>query len=96
MLKPYILVFNPDICPRQQLLNYLNTLPIVKNWFAIFPSAVFIISDESAHTLRSQIDGHVNGSYFFISEVPAGANNGSLLPANWDFINNPRSSGRWP
>lgn len=96
MLKPYVLVFNPDICPRQELLDYLDTLPIVKHWWAFLPSAVFIISDESAHTLASKLVGHVNDSYFLVSQVPPGANNGMLPEKAWEFINSPKSSGRWP
>lgn len=95
MLKPYVLIFNPEVCPRQTILDYLDTLPIVKHWYAFLSSAVFIISDASAHDLTDQLVGHVNGSFFFVSEVPKGVNNGRLPKAAWDFINLPKSSGRW-
>jgi len=96
MLKPYVVTFNPDIFPRQKLLEHLDTLPAVKNWYAFLPSAVFIISDQSAHALANLLLGKVNGSYYFVSEIPVGAYNGWLPQAAWEFVNNPKSSGRWP
>lgn len=96
MLKPYVLNFNPNMCPRKKILDLLDTLPAVKNWYAFLPSAVFIISDQSAHTLAQLLLAKVEGSLYFISEISPSAYNGWLPKPAWDFINNPMSSGRWP
>lgn len=96
MLKPYVLTFNPGTCPRQTILDLLDTLPAVKNWYAFLPSAVFIISDQNAHFLAQALLAKVNGSFYFVSEINTSSYNGWLPKPAWDFINTPTSSGRWP
>jgi hypothetical protein len=96
MLKAYVLTFNSEICPRQKVLELLDTIPAVKNWYAYLPSSIFIISDQTAHVLANALLAKVDGSYYFVSEVPSGVNNGWLPEAAWQFINSPKSSGRWP
>ena len=96
MLKSYVLNFDAGMCSRQTILALLDSLPSVKNWYAFLPSAVFIISDNSAHELAQSLLAKVNGSMYFVSEINPAAHNGWLPKAAWDFINNPKSSGRWP
>jgi hypothetical protein len=95
MLLPYLLIFNRDDGPRQEILDYLDTRREVKNWFAFLPDAIFIISDSDALTLSNLFSLKFPSRYFLITEVPAGKNNGWLIQRAWDFINNPKSSGRW-
>ena len=95
MLKPYLVAFNDAQITRQALLDFLDTRPEVKNWFAFMPAAIFVISDRSARQLAEAIRSGFPGKNFVVSEVPAGANDGWLGKDVWDFINNPRSSGRW-
>jgi len=95
-LKAFLLVFDAWFSPRQPILDFLNTRPEVKNWFAFLPAAIFIISDRSAHELSAVFRQHFLGRLFVVTEIPAGANNGWLNKNAWDFINNPKPSGRWP
>lgn len=96
MLKPFLLVFNDSLVTRQAILDHLDTRPEIKNWFAFLPTAIFIISDRNATTLSNLIQNTFPGRFFMITEVPPGSNNGWLAKDAWDFINFPRSSGRWP
>lgn len=96
MLKPYLLVFDSSEITRQALLDHLDTRPEVKNWFAFLPTGIFIISDRTALQLTQAVREGLPTASLLISEVPAGANDGWLGKNVWDFINSPKSSGRWP
>jgi hypothetical protein len=96
MLTPYLLIFKQSEGYRQDILNYLDTCREVKNWYAFMPEAIFIISDVDAHVLTKVFQRKYPNRNFMITEIPVGRNNGWLNSQEWDFINHPKSSGRWP
>lgn len=96
MLKPYIVVFNDQEISRQAVLDILDTKPEVKNWFAFLPGAIFVISEKTASQLTELIRSSFPIKNLFVSEIPRGANDGWLGANIWEFINTPKSSGRWP
>lgn len=96
MLKPFVVAFDNTQINRQAVLDFLDTRPEVKNWFAFMPSAIFIISDKTASQIAEAIRSGLPGKNLFVSEVPRGANDGWLGGNVWDFINTPKSTGRWP
>jgi hypothetical protein len=96
MLKAFLFVFNPIGPSRQTVLDHLDTCREVKNWFAFFSNSIFIISDHTVHELTAAVRKGLPQLQMVITEVPKGANNGWLDKKVWDFINNPKSSGRWP
>ena len=95
MMTPYLFSFNATMGTRQQVLTYLDSLPQVLNWYAVLPEAVIIISRQSSSKLSDLIHQRYPLSYFIIAEIPRDNNNGWLPKTAWDFINNPKSSGRW-
>jgi hypothetical protein len=95
MMKPYLFSFNATMGTRQQVLDFLDTLPQVLNWYAPLPESVIIISERGVSELQALIHNRYPMSYFIITEIPPGGNDGWLPKVAWDFINNPRSSGRW-
>ena len=94
-MRPYLLVFNDQLVPRQQMLNFLDTRSEVLNWYAFLPAGIFVISEHSAHELAAVIHQEFPIVFFIINEVVPGRNNGYLPMVAWEFINNPKSSGRW-
>jgi hypothetical protein len=95
MMQPYLLTFSTAGFSRQALLDFLDTRPEVLNWYAFAESGVFVISEKTPHELSAIIHGGFPWVLFVVTHVPASNNNGWLPKAAWDFINNPRSSGRW-
>ena len=95
MLRPFLLVFDSTQVPRQEILDYLDTRREIKNWFAFMPSAVFVISDSDAFQISNLFRQRFPSRRFFVTEVPHGANDGMQAHNVWEFINNPKSSGRW-
>lgn len=95
MLVPYLLVFNPYMVLRKDIIDYLDTCREVKNWFAFLPSDIVIISEEDVHKLSSIIREGFYNMNFILTKINRNENNGWQNKAVWDFINNPISSGRW-
>lgn len=96
MLKPFILVYNTFQLTRQEILDFLDSRPEVKNWYAFLPTSIMIISDRTAYQLAEIFRQKYPNTYFIISEIPYGNNDGWLDKKVWSFINNSVSSGRWP
>lgn len=96
MLSPYLIVFNPDEGDRQALLNFLDTRTEIKNWYAFLPSAVFVISDRNANSISDILRTRYPGRFLFVTPVVGVQTDGWLPQAAWDFVNQPKSSGRWP
>jgi len=95
MLRPFLLIFDTIYGPRQDILNYLDTRPEIKNWYAFMPTAIIVISDCQAPQIAALFRQRFPGRQFMITEVPRGENDGWLNKNVWDFINNPQSTGRW-
>ncbi len=95
MMKPYLFSFNATMGTRQQVLDFLDTLPQVLNWYAPLPQSVILISDSPMQKLSELIHNHYPMSFFIITEIVDKANNGWLPREAWEFINDPKSSGKW-
>lgn len=95
MLKPFLVIFDNSQLPRQTLLDHLDTRSEIKNWFAFLPSAVVVVSDQTASSVAACIRTGFPNQLFIVTEISSGANDGWLGKNVWDFINNPKSSGRW-
>ena len=94
-MKPYLLAFNVQLIPRQTMLAFLDTRPEILNWMAILEGSIIVISEKSAQTLSALIRQQYPHLWFILTEIPPYKNDGTLSSAAWDFINAPKSSGRW-
>jgi len=96
MLRAFLLVFDSYEVTRQAILDYLDTQSAIKHWYAFLPTAIVVISDQTPYLLATVFRQKFPSKFFIISEVLFGRNDGWLPKGVWDFINNPKSSGRWP
>ena len=94
LLKPFVLVFDPTFGGREVVQRFLDTRHEVKNWFSVFSDAIFIISDSSATELSRVIRAQFPTGRFFLAAVSE--RDGCMPKHAWDFLNNPRRSGRKP
>jgi hypothetical protein len=81
--------------PQQQVLDFLDTRPEILNWFSILPNSIFIVSDKTTIELTKIIHDRYPNAMFAISPIDPSQTGGWLTQLAWDFINNPKSSGRW-
>ncbi|MBA6263905.1 hypothetical protein [Colwellia sp. Bg11-12] len=97
-MKVYLISFTSAKYPvieRQVILDFLNTQPIIKNWHAVMPNAILVATE---HTIK---DVSIALSTRFpqnLTVLVTDASYADGLANNtvWDFINKPKSSGRWP
>jgi hypothetical protein len=103
-MKVYLLIYShPNINlwlyemvdKRTAIVKYLDTRPEVLNWVTPFPNGILVTSESDAATLARLLDKEFTGYHFLIAEIPQGTSNGMLPPEIWEFINKPKSSGRW-
>ena len=96
MLKAYLLIFDVIAGSRQEILEHLNTCREVKNWFAAMPTAIIIISDKTPDELRLAFQRKFPNRFHLVIAFEPNNYNGWLNKEVWDFIQHPKSSGRWP
>ena len=93
-MRGFLLSFNDSVVSRQVILNFLDTRREVLNWYAPLQGGVFIISNANAQTLAALVRQAFPNLFFVIAELPRGYNDGWLPADAWNFINDPKSSGR--
>lgn len=91
--RTYLLTFD---APRDLVLRHLDSRTEIQNWLAIFPGAVLIASKSDLAALTGLLHVTAQGWNFFAAEVTSSTTNGWMNQQVWDFINSPKSSGRWP
>ena len=94
-MRVYILAFNDFMGTQQSVLNFIDTRREILNWFSVLPHSIFFVSELECYELTHVFKSAFPDRFFLISEIK-GFTSGGLFPqAVWDFINSPKSSGRW-
>jgi hypothetical protein len=91
-LRVHLLNFLVDRAP---ILAFLDTRPEILNWLAVSGNSVLIVSKSDVTAITALLHFQFPWLWFLITEVDRGAVNGWANREVWDFINNPKSSGRW-
>ncbi len=91
----FVLNFNPISLGRQLLLDFLDTQPNVVNWRTsnALRGQIVVVSERSCSEIAALIRTRFSGESFTISAVSR--IDGWMEQEYWDFVNAPRSSGRW-
>ena len=92
--KVFLFVYS-NMMPPQMVTNYLDTRPEILHWFAIFPNAILSVSRGDASTVKEAIHLQFPRLLFMVAEIDRNKINGWMNSPVWDFINVPKSSGRW-
>lgn len=77
---------------RQDLLDFLDTLPSVVNWRAS-TGAVFLVSQEHANSIADQIHKKFPKLRFLVGKIGSADCQGWTEQITWDFIRKPRPVG---
>jgi hypothetical protein len=88
-----VIDFNPFSLGRRELQQHLDTLPEILNWCTALPSQVIIVSEQTSYDIGAMIRARFPNQFFTVSGI-AGID-GCMTKDFWDFVNNPKSSGRW-
>lgn len=96
-MKPYLISFTSPVYPpilREEILAFLDTQPIIKNWFAVMPNAILIATENSINDVAAILTSRFPHNLTFLI-TDASYADGLANSQIWSFINNPYSSGRW-
>lgn len=77
------------------ILDFLDTRPEVLNWYSVPPATVFIVSRQDLVALTGILHVAYPWLNFTLAATDGSSINGFMNKEVWDFINNPKSSGRW-
>jgi hypothetical protein len=90
-----VFILNVDF-DRDAFVAALDATPIVRNWLAFLPSCIAFASYHELDTVTTYLQKTLPTHGFLV--LPAyPMRTGGLLPAHvWDFINNPKDSGKHP
>lgn len=97
-MKAYMLSFTSKSgnLTRQNILDYLDTRSEVLNWYAVMPFTIILVSAQTQSTLTELLRLRFgNEITFLLAKVESNTINGFINEQVWNFINNPKSSGRW-
>jgi len=80
---------------RVDLQVYFDTRAEVLNWFGIMPNAILVVTHSPASVLTNMlVDRFGNNITFLVTKAESNETEGFINKEVWDFINNPKSSGR--
>lgn len=86
MKKAYLLAFSDDLGTREQVKNHLDTMPSVITWRYDMTNAFYILSNDSADTICSQLQERINSKgRFIITELSENCQ-GWLTGASWYLV----------
>ncbi len=94
-MKIYILLYNDLMGTKQSVTAFLDSKREILNWATVTHHSVLIVSEKNVNELIQIFQNAFPGCYFLLSEIDGRTSNGFLPSWLWDFINNPKSSGRW-
>lgn len=91
MSKTFLLIFKTSDGPRQEILDHLDSLEIVDDWYAFFPSAILVISEEDADDLsESFMEEFPERQHLFVETTSDEEDTqGWLDEEAWGYINSP-------
>lgn len=97
-MNVYMLTFTSqsDVVSRQDVLDFLDTRREVLNWFAAMPFTIILVSRTTHDVLSEMLRVRFgNDITFLLTQIQSHTIDGFINKPVWDFINNPKSSGRW-
>ena len=84
--------------PTEAMIPRLDSITAVRNWHRYMPSCYILVGEDSssAPELSRLIRLVAPGVTFVLAEVHAYAMDGWIAQGLWDFVNNPKDTGRHP
>ena len=82
--------------PTANMIPKLDSISAIRNWFRYMPTCYILLSEDSSsaaeisHLIRTAAPGVT----FILAEVHGYAMDGWMAQGLWDFVNNPKDSGR--
>jgi hypothetical protein len=92
-MKIYSINFDPLSLPNSQFISFLDSRPEILNWICPFAGTVFLVSNHNGALIAGLISERFNNTQFVVNNISH--IDGKMPNIVWDFIQKPKSSGRW-
>jgi hypothetical protein len=89
MKKTYLFVYNDLFGTREQVKQYINSIPQISHWRFDLPNCFYIVSEYDSNTLANFFMNLTGRRGFFIlAEIVPSNSQGLLSEGSWYLINN--------
>jgi hypothetical protein len=90
-VKAHLFVFDGSQITRELIVEKIDHIPVIENWYAFFDNTICLASEEDARSLSSLLHAELPKLRFIITEIRPSA--GGMLPKPiWAFLNHPQSA----
>jgi hypothetical protein len=89
----FLLTFDTTQTSRETLLEIIDDVDDILNWYAFLPGALCLISELSTADLSKTIRSHLPELRFLLVRLEKGQRQGWLPKSAWRFINEARPAG---
>jgi hypothetical protein len=90
MMKVYILAFAYGSPSRQEMLDFLDTLPEIKNWRAS-EGVIYLAAEISDDQIAEKIRAKYPKLRFIVTQISSATSQGWGAGALWEFIAKPKA-----
>ncbi len=89
-MKAHLLVFDGSQITRDLIVEKIDHMPVIENWYAFFDNTICVASEEEARDLSRLLHAELPKLRFVITEIQR-SNKGGWLPQSiWTFLNHPQ------
>ena len=88
--EAYLMTFDTTQVSRKLLIEVIDEIPEVVNWYAFLPAALCLVSRLSTSDLSRIIRSRLPKLHFILVRLEKGQRQGWLPTSAWSFINDAR------
>jgi len=92
-MKVYALSVDYD---RDAFIAAVDATPMVRNWIKVSDSLIFIATYRTPAMISEHLHGVLSSHTFLVAELTQATTSGWLFKHVWDFLNDPKDSGKHP
>jgi hypothetical protein len=91
-VKAHLLVFDGSQITRELIVEKIDHIPVIENWYAFFDNTICLASEEEARLLSGLLHAELPKLRFIITEIQSSGKGGWLPMSIWAFLNHPQSA----
>ena len=88
-MKAYLLVFDQSQVTREIMVETIDKISDIQNWYAFFDNTICLASEKDARSLSHLLHAELPKQRFIITEIGSQKKGGWLPKSIWAFLNHP-------
>ena len=89
-MRSFLLTFDTEKITRTELINVIDRIKGIENWYAFFEGSIVVASPLGAKEISKLIRKQLPDTPFLLAEVQREGRGGWLPRSVWSFINDPK------